>query len=130
MKMQETTRQSNTSLFETSRELARGRAFNENNWGARHSKAIDDALMFSNTTPSHRQTGEAGVALMIKGWCMFADAVFPDGAVNDNFGGEPWAEIGKSIRTLLNFEMGALDCGTIDTLICEVLKNGGFNLDD
>ena len=126
MQVNDTTRRSNTSIFESSRESTRGRSFKENEWGERHAKAIDDALMFSNSTPSHRQTGAGGIALMLKGWCMFADGAFDSQAIEDSFGGEYWAEIGKSLRQMLNYELGHMDGGTIDTLISEVLENEGF----
>lgn len=133
METQETTKRTNTSIFETSRESTRGRSFQDNGWGERHSKGIDDALMFSNTTPKHRQTAAAGMALMLKGWCMFADSTWPYSdsmACDDYVGGDPWAAIGQKMRALLNYEVGPLDCGTIDSLIAEVLKNEGFDPDE
>lgn len=123
----ETSRRTCVSIFEASREAARGKSFQENEWGKRHAKAIDDALMFANTTPVNRQTTHGALALMLKGWCMLADGAFGETqASDDGFGGDVWKEIGEGLRTMLNYELGPLDGGTLDSLILDVLENQGF----
>ena len=48
---------------------------------------------------------------------------------DDGVLGDPWADILKSARVLLNGECGRLDCGTVDGLICEMLEAEGFDVD-
>lgn len=40
--------------------------------------------------------------------------------------GPAWAEIGKSLRTLLNGDCGRLDCGTIDRIVTEEFVANGL----
>lgn len=73
----------------------------------------------------------AGVPSMVRGLAAFADKYFAEHAQNtlsnDYVIGEAWARAAQSIRDLLNADVtGNLDCGTVDALLCALLKNEGF----
>src|SRR3990167_5950262 len=88
-------------------------------WGNRHLSAIRNP-----------NKSEAGIVGMLRAWLEYADqhkARFESGIGEDRFLGPEWATMGKSLRTLLNDELGRLDGGTLDSIICEALTAEGFN---
>ena len=92
--------------------------FQGNKWGERHYKAF--------------QTDRTGIAGMIKAWAHYADAHrtrYEASIGDDGFLGPEWAEIGKSLRALLNGDLGQMDGGTLDDMICDILSANGFDPD-
>ena len=87
-------------------------------WKERHLQAI--------TSPNGE---ERGLVDLLRGWLGYADTYkdrYGAGIGQDYFIGPIWAQIGKSIRELLNGETGRLDCGTVDGLILDTLEAEGF----
>ena len=85
-------------------------------WRSRHIKAVES---YSNP-----------IANMIRGWVSYAavhKSRFGSDIGEDYFLGDPWAQIGASLRTLLNGELGDLDAGTLDHIIYQNLVNQGFD---
>jgi len=76
---------------------------------------------------------EKGIVNLLRGWLSYADqhkASHESSIGEDGFLGDYWASIGASIRGLLNGEIGRLDGGALDSLICNILEAEGFNPDD
>lgn len=77
--------------------------------------------------------GEGTVGGLIRAWLDYADEHarhFESGIGEDGFLGKEWAAIGAAIRGLLNGDCGRLDCGTLDGILYNTLKDEGFNPDD
>jgi len=90
-------------------------------WAARHLAAWD-----------HPQGIEKGIVQLTWAAAMYADAhraKFDSGVGDDSFLGPEWESIVRSIRTLLNGELGRLDGGTLDGILSEMLTAEGFNVD-
>ncbi len=87
-------------------------------WATRHRKAL--------STPN---SVESGIVSLIRGWLSYADGFreqqgSPIGT--DYVAGPEWLAIGKSLEQLLNFELGRLDAGALDSGIREALMSQGF----
>jgi hypothetical protein len=54
----------------------------------------------------------------------FESPVGEDGVLGDG-----WRDILQGLRTLLNGEAGALDCGTVDGYLCRLAERHGVDLD-
>ncbi len=92
-------------------------------WKGRHSRAIERALRNVNGTAGV-YAGDS-LAQAINAWCEYASAHLrrhesPIGA--DYILGDAWKYWGLQLRILLNGETGDLDCGTLDTIIHDNLK--------
>ena len=90
-------------------------------WKQRHLSAI--------TAP---KAAEVGIVNMLKAWLSYADSHqerYESGIGDDGVLGPQWAQIGSSLRMLLNGEAGRLDCGTLDSIICDNLTAQGFDPD-
>lgn len=75
---------------------------------------------------------EIPIVNLVNAWTDYANrhrARYDSGIGDDGVLGPAWAQIGASIRTLLNGESGQLDCGTIDGFVCDVLTAEGVNPD-
>lgn len=70
---------------------------------------------------------------MLRGWLRYADACaerYGSRVGDDGVLGPLWARIGDGLLGLLNGELGALDAGTFDTLIRDVLRDQGMDPED
>jgi hypothetical protein len=93
-------------------------------WGKRHTLAWEKGV--------HGDFNTSALPMMIRGWAKYADdhsAVFGSTIGEDYVLGDEWETIGRAIRGLLNGELGGLDGGTVDGLICEMLEAEGFDPD-
>lgn len=84
----------------------------DNGWQDRHNKAFR----------SHP------LAHIVVSCAQYADAHrarFDSGIGEDYVLGPEWIAILKGVRGLLNGETGQLDCGTVDGMICDMLRAEG-----
>lgn len=44
--------------------------------------------------------------------------------------GPAWLDMAKGLRTLLNGDCGRLDCGTLDSMIIDMVKDAGFDTEE
>ncbi len=68
----------------------------------------------------------------IKSWLAYADKHaerYVSKVGDDGVLGLHWAAWGFALRGLLNGETGRLDCGTLDTILCETLEAEDFNVE-
>lgn len=75
---------------------------------------------------------ERPVAGMLHAWLLYADLHrerYQSGIGEDDVLGPEWASIGSALRGLLNGECGRIDCGAVDTVICETLREEGIDPD-
>lgn len=98
----------------------RTKDFKGNRWGEKHCNAW-------------RGGGAAGaLAAMVVGAATYADIHFrghESSIGNDGVLGEEWLAILQAINGLLNGEVGALDCGTVHSLLRVMAENEGLRLD-
>lgn len=95
-------------------------------WQSRHLAALKAAKTLAKS-PAFRE--EASIVSLIEAWAFYADnhrTRYASSIGSDGVLGPAWAEMGKSLRTLLNGECGRLDCGTLDAFICTTLTEQGF----
>ena len=86
-------------------------------WWARHVQG-----MWKPTGP------ERPVIHMIEAWLDYAD--YHETAYESNIGadyvlGEAWQRMGRNLRSMLDGELGRLDGGTLDSVICDALRHSG-----
>jgi hypothetical protein len=98
-------------------------------FGARHEKAFHSARAWRYGSPVN---GGAAVAQVILAAASYADAhqnkhETPVG--HDYVLGEGFASILQGARTLLNGDMGNLDCGTLDAMILDIASVNGIDPD-
>lgn len=94
-------------------------SFKDNHWGQRHVAAW--------TEP---QPAEEAIVMLIRGAAVYADnhhKRFESKLGDDGVLGDPWAEILRSVLTLLNGDLGRLDGGTVDGLVRSMLSAEGFD---
>jgi hypothetical protein len=75
---------------------------------------------------------EKALVEMLSGWLRYADAVqdtWGAGVGKDYVLGPCWAQIGAGLRGLLNGDIGRMDGGTLDGLLCRTLEAEGFDPD-
>jgi hypothetical protein len=75
---------------------------------------------------------ERGILAMLAGWLDYADEYRDtngDSVADDGYLGSEWIDIGKAIRSLLNGDTGHLDCGSLDSVICDTFEAEGINPD-
>lgn len=98
-------------------------------WGFRHLGAIERSI--GGIVRSEKQEGAIVNALWA--WLTYADAhakMF-DAKIGDDYVlGVAWIAWGKAIRALLNGETGGLDCGTLDAILVDTLKDTGNVADE
>lgn len=70
---------------------------------------------------------------MLRGWLEYADTHrtrFESGIGEDYVLGPEWERIGRGLRAMLNGDLGRrLDCGALDSIILDALKDEGFGDD-
>lgn len=99
-----------------------GNAPNDTGWQTRHREAILAPRDF-----------ERSIVTMLRSWIEYAErheAQYESTIGEDGVLGPAWAQIGDGIRQLLNGECGRLDCGTVDSIIHDNLKEMGFDPDN
>ena len=107
-------------------EKTTAKAFKENQWGERHVRAWKDP-----------EGVERPIVGLIEAWITYADeynnqwrsqdagyAGYTIGG--DGVLGKGWEEIGDGIRTLFNGELGRLDGGTLDQIMCHIFEQEGL----
>lgn len=102
-----------------------------------HYKLIQTMLeQFKDGSGSHWQQthfakwGKAPLSVTIAGAGAIADShyrVYDSRIGEDAVLGESWLEIMRGLRGLLNGELGGLDGGTCDKLICDMLRLEGID---
>lgn len=78
-----------------------------------------------NRAKNHTSGSEAAIRRMIEAAAWYADSHrsrYESGIGEDGFLGPIWADQVKGIRGLLNGETGGYDCGTLDSLLIDMLK--------
>lgn len=96
-------------------------------WKVRHQHATRPAR-----TAVPIRTAEQSITFGLQAWVSYAvahHARFQSKIGDDYVLGPAWAAWGAAIRTLLNGETGNLDCGTLDTIIRDNLREQGFDPD-
>ncbi len=97
-------------------------------WKTRHMRAISQARTFSIVVNQ-----ETVIVRALDTWVGYAiahQARFESPIGEDYVLGPAWARWGFALRELLNGETGRLDCGTLDTILCDNLAEQGYNPDD
>lgn len=72
---------------------------------------------------------EAPVIHAIQAWLNYADthqARYESNIGDDGVLGPAWITWGEALRVLLNGDCGRLDCGCLDHVLCENLKEQGW----
>lgn len=96
-------------------------------WRLRHQTAVIEAEKHRPYT-----THERVIVQAIGAWCDYAKAhaeLYEAPIGEDYVLGLCWARWGFALRDLLNGNCGRLDCGTLDTIIHDNLKEQGFDPD-
>lgn len=97
---------------------ARESKFPYNGWATRHIAAW--------------QSSRPAIGGLIRAWLLYADTHrerYESGIGDDGFLGKEWANIGFSLRDLLNGELGNLDGGLCDGIIVDALQDEGWDAD-
>lgn len=95
----------------------------DKSWAQRHMQAWERPL----------QGQEASLKQLILGWARYAEEHqkrFGSTVGDDGFLGPAWAEIGKSLRTLLNGDLGRFDGGTLVGAILDIASSAGVKLEE
>ena len=100
---------------------------NYSGWYVRHNQAVTDwrkarVGAVSASTPNERAVLELCEGLYR--WTMAHDGL-EDGYAMPNV----VAPMIEAIRHALNFECGRLDCGTVDSWLCDIAGDAGWDLD-
>lgn len=90
-------------------------------WKQRHLDAV--------TLP---RNNEVPIVQALRAWLYYADMHrnrYESGIGEDGVLGPAWAQWGDALRQLLNGDCGRLDCGTLDSILCNTLTDEGFDPD-
>ncbi len=101
--------------------LAGSKGADTNGWKARHNRAV-----------CHPRGAERPIVHMAQGWAEYAHkhaTRYSSPIGDDGVLGPAWEQIGDGLRTLLNGECGALDCGTVDGFVLDTMRDNGVNMD-
>lgn len=99
---------------------------NGNGWEERHNEAVLRAFQPYPWT----DTQENAVVMLMHAWANYANAHkerFESVIGDDGFLGPLWEDMGKSLRGMLNGELGRLDGGTCDAFILDTLSENGVD---
>jgi hypothetical protein len=79
-----------------------------------------------------RKGSESFIKGMIEAYAGLADASETNGILlgEDGYFGEHATAMIEAMRASLNIDMGRLDCGTLDSLICALAKTSGVEIDE
>lgn len=95
---------------------------NRDPWAARHLTAIHNP----RSAPA---SSEEAIVKMLRAWIDYAHshkARFESEIGQDGVLGPAWSDVGKSMLTLLNGDLGRLDGGTLDQIIRDNLTEQGL----
>lgn len=89
---------------------------NDTGWQTRHLDALKVPVAF-----------ERAIVGLLESWAQYADAhrARYEACLDDHVIGAAWADLGRSIHTLLDGETGRLDCGTLSGFINDLLSFEG-----
>lgn len=76
---------------------------------------------------------EAAFVGLLRAWLEYADAhasQYESTIGQDGVLGPEWARVGAALRGLLNGDLGRMDGGTLDGLLCDMLTDQDFNPDE
>ncbi len=91
------------------------RAEGDKSWATRHNAALGAPRGF-----------EIAVVYMLRGlhsYRVLHLARYECDVLDDGEFGDGIQDIARGVRTLLNGETGRLDCGTIDSYLCEIVEH-------
>lgn len=93
-------------------------------WGFRHSSAW-------YARPKEQREYETVIVGLVTSWAAIGDTCRKHGreVKSDYVLCQIFVEMGQQIISLLNFDCGRLDCGTVDGTIRDIARNEGFDLD-
>lgn len=94
-----------------------------NSWVSRHRAAI-------HTPRGAPTSSEKPIVDLLTAWTDYAHAHkarFDSKIGEDYFLGPLWAQVGVSVRGMLNGDLGRLDGGTLDHIIVHNLREQGFD---
>jgi len=100
--------------------LANPKFPNTNGWQDRHNSAM------RIPHPGF----EAAMVQLLTGWYNYAETHrrrYSSDIGEDGVLGEAWADIGTSIRALLNGDLGRMDGGTLDGFISDTLQHNSID---
>jgi hypothetical protein len=106
-------------IFDSQKMLHRVR-LNSEPWVLRHKKAIE--------LP---QGPERPIVRLLEAWLLYAEQHqerYESKIGDDGVLGKAWEAIGVALRGLLNGECGRLDCGTLDSIILDSMKENGIDV--
>src|SRR5208283_6086371 len=92
---------------------------NMGGWQERHMEAV-----------KHPRSFEQPMVHAIEAWLQYADehqTRYESLIGDDGVLGDYWESMGDALRGLLNGECGRLDCGTLDSLILDAMREAGIN---
>jgi hypothetical protein len=98
----------------------------------KHSNLTDWEKRHLHAVVSPLEGFEQALVELFSGWLRYSQAVAHryDGRIGDDgVLGPEWGAIGAALRGLLNGETGRLDCGTLDALLADTLREQGFDPD-
>lgn len=98
------------------------RGSNDTGWATRHLAAV----------ACPKAGYERALVEMLSGWLRYADAAqsaWESGVGKDYVLGPKWAQIGDGLRGLLNGDLGRMDGGALDAVLCRALQAEGFDPD-
>ncbi|CAK9251234.1 unnamed protein product [Sphagnum jensenii] len=106
-----------------------GKSVGNNNYGHSHNMALCQSVTTVPRTYFEKSKMEQAIVMMIRGCANYADAHFS--LYEQPLGecailGDYWLDMMKSIRRMLNGEIGRLYAGAVDTLLCDLAVNVGF----
>lgn len=113
-------------LIRESLDQARSKRFQENEWGKRHVEAWRIAKYGA------KRKG-AAIVLMVEALAQYADThyeLYESSIGEDSVLGPNWLKIAYGVRYLLDGETGDLDCGTVSSLLWDIVLNEGFSEED
>lgn len=96
---------------------------NMGDWKGRHARAVERGLRNVHGTAG-LYAGDS-IVQAINAWCEYASAHkrrFESEIGADYVLGDHWKAWGFALRGLLNGETGDLDCGTLDTILVDNIK--------
>ncbi len=83
---------------------------------------------------AHRYTDRHGAAYrkMLEGWAQYAEAYrqrYEEPIGNDHTVGGWWADVGRTLKRMLDGEVGGFDCGSLNANIGDLLRSEGFSIE-
>jgi hypothetical protein len=89
-------------------------------WAVRHVMAL----------MTHVPGFERAMVRMVRGWLEYAETherTYDAPVGDDGVLGKEWEAIGDALRGLLNGDCKRLDCGTVDGILLDAMKDAGID---